>query len=86
MSDAKKPMNMAEFSAQADAIARRLVHALEGEQQAFLVLEALCRVHRFTCMQLPPDSLGGAGFAHGGGCKRGGDSGNGRSISRRSRQ
>lgn len=63
MSGAKKPMNMAEFSAQADAIARRLVHALEGEQQAFLVLEALCRVHRFTCMQLPPDLLGGEGLA-----------------------
>ena len=63
MSGAKKPMSMAEFSAQADAIACRLVHALEGEQQAFLVLEALCRVHRFVCMQLPPDSLGDAGFA-----------------------
>ena len=63
MSDAKKPMSMAEFSAQADAIARRLVHALEGEQQAFLVLEALCRVHRFICMQLPSDSQGDAGFA-----------------------
>ncbi|NMM75375.1 hypothetical protein B2J88_20210 [Rhodococcus sp. SRB_17] len=44
-------------------MARRIVQALTGEQDAFLVLEALCRVHRFTCMQLPPEALGAAGFA-----------------------
>lgn len=52
-----------EFGAQADAMARRIVHALTGEQDAFLVLEALCRVHRFTCVQLPPNALSLAGFA-----------------------
>lgn len=61
-----KQLSKSEFSAQADAMARRIVGALTGEQNAFLVLEALCRVHRFTCMQLPPDALGAAGFALGG--------------------
>lgn len=60
-----KQLSKSEFSAQADAMARRIVGALTGEQDAFLVLEALCRVHRFTCMQLPPDALGAAGFALG---------------------
>lgn len=63
MSGAKKPLSKAEFCAQANVKARQIIHALEGEQDAFLVLEALCRVHRFTCMQLPPDSQGAAGFA-----------------------
>ena len=63
MSAAKKPMSNAEFSAQASVIARQIVQALEGERDAFLVLEALCRVHRFTCLQLPPDLQGTAGFA-----------------------
>ena len=58
-----KPLSKAEFSAQADAIAKLIVQSLEGQQSAFLVLEALCRVHRFTCMQLPPDVLSSAGFA-----------------------
>lgn len=59
----KKPLSKADFSAQANAMARQIIQALEGEQDAFLVLEALCRVHRFTCMQLPPDSQGVAGYA-----------------------
>ena len=63
INEAAKPLSKAEFSAQADVIAGRIVHALEGQQSAFLVLEALCRVHRLTCMQLPPDALGHAGFA-----------------------
>jgi hypothetical protein len=63
MSDGAKPLSTAEFSAQANVIARRIIHALDGEQDAFVVLEALCRVHRYTCMQLPPDLQGTAGFA-----------------------
>lgn len=59
----KPKLSKAEFSAQANMKARQIIQALEGDQDAFLVLEALCRVHRFTCMQLPPDSLGAAGFA-----------------------
>lgn len=58
-----KQLNKTAFSDQADAIARRIVQALKGERDAFLILEALCRVHRFTCMQLPPEPLGAAGFA-----------------------
>ena len=61
----KKQLSKSEFSTQADAVARRIVQALTGEQDAFLVLEALCRVHRFTCMQLPHEALGAAGFALG---------------------
>ena len=60
-----KQLSKAEFAAQADAMASRIVQALTGEQDAFLVLEALCRVHRFTCMQLPSEALGAAGFALG---------------------
>ncbi|WP_187305982.1 hypothetical protein [Diaphorobacter nitroreducens] len=60
-----KQLSKAEFSAQADAMARQIIQALSGEQRAFLVLEALCRVHRFTCMHLPPEALGAAGFALG---------------------
>ena len=59
----KPKLSKAEFSAQANVKARQIVQALEGDQDAFLVLEALCRVHRFVCTQLPPDSLGDAGFA-----------------------
>ena len=59
----KPKLSKAEFSAQANVKARQIIQAIEGDQDAFLVLEALCRVHRFTCMQLPPDSLGAAGFA-----------------------
>ncbi len=58
-----KPLSKAEFSAQADSIAKRIVGELHGEQDAFLVFEGLLRVHRFVCMQLPPDALGAAGFA-----------------------
>lgn len=61
-----KQLSKSEFSAQADAMACRIVDALTGKQDAFLVLEALCRVHRFTCMHLPPEALGAAGFALGG--------------------
>lgn len=57
----KPKLSKAEFSAQANVKARQIIQAIEGDQDAFLVLEALCRVHRFTCMQLPPDSLGAAG-------------------------
>lgn len=56
-------LSKSEFSEQADVIARRIVQALEGEQDGFLVLESLCRVHRFVCVQLPADALGAAGFA-----------------------
>ncbi|WCM88538.1 hypothetical protein [Acidovorax sp. NCPPB 3576] len=61
----QQKLSKSEFSEQADVIARRIVTALEGEQEAFLVLEALCRVHRFVCVQIPTKSLGAAGFALG---------------------
>lgn len=63
MSSDRKQLSKAEFSAQANVIARQIVQSLEGERDAFLILEALCRVHRFTCLQLPPDLPGTAGFA-----------------------
>ena len=59
------PLSKSEFSERAEVIARRIIQALEGEQDAFLVLEGLSRVHRFVCMQLPADALGAAGFAMG---------------------
>ena len=59
----KPKLSKAEFSAQANVKARQIIQALEGDQNAFLVLEALCRVHRFTCLHLPPDSQGAAGYA-----------------------
>lgn len=59
----KKQLSKSEFSTQADVAAGRIVQALSGEQDAFVVLEALCRVHRFTCTHLPHEALGAAGFA-----------------------
>lgn len=62
MSREPNRITQAEFSAQAEAIARRIALALPGEQNPFLVLEALYRLHRFTCKQLPPDTLSSISF------------------------
>ncbi|ART47579.1 MULTISPECIES: hypothetical protein [Acidovorax] len=52
------PEQRAQFHQQANDLASQIVKALEGPQYPFVLLEALCRVHRFTALQLPPDAVG----------------------------
>lgn len=58
------PLSKSEFIKQADSMAREIILAIgEKPLDAFIVLEALLRVHRFTCMQLTPDGVGAASMA-----------------------
>lgn len=44
-------------------MADRLINAIEGKQDTFVVLEALCIVHRFTVSHLPPSLIGPVAIA-----------------------
>lgn len=51
------------FRKQALEMAQALIAGIEGPQPPFVVLEALCLVHKYTVSQLPPHLLGQAAMA-----------------------
>ena len=57
------PEQQAEFRQMATEMARQIVTAIQGDQKPFVVLEALCMVHRYVSSTLPPELLGHVAFA-----------------------
>ncbi len=52
-----------QFRQMAETMAQTIIRALDGPQHTFVVLEALCMVHRVTTLQLPADAVGQVAMA-----------------------
>lgn len=52
------PEQRAQFQQAAEEVAKKIVQALDGPQNTFVVLEGLVMVHRWTALQAPPDAIG----------------------------
>lgn len=57
------PEQLSEFQRLSLDMGKRIVKAIEGQQSAYVVLEALLIVHRYTVQQLPPDAIGTVSMA-----------------------
>jgi hypothetical protein len=52
------PEQRAAFRQKALAMAHQIARAFEGDQEVFVVLEALMLAHRYVASTLPPDMVG----------------------------